>query len=422
MGHHDTYRQFYLPDLIERDFSSIYFGTPAQDELVRAVARMGLTWDKRAPTELTSQQKLEVRDHPHLVQLRQQRDRYRQRLAMLGFHPLHTAAGHPDYARYKNLDRKINSATTTLKKRRLDEEIRLFHDTIDDLEIERQLDGRQVAEPYVSRGVEFESSERALVAKFISLSLDDSMDAEMLGGKAAFIGALVKLCHQQEGQRQPGEYGFHKICAISDKRALTSQSLKMQPTRQQVRAEIIDSGAGALQQLKQSVSRVLDDMPQVFQDRVCLLCGRDFKRKIHAGPTPRDSCQGRSLCRALPVSSGGLHDMVDGQVTLQESLRNGSSRISLNDSRFCSYRAKEIQCGISWLSHEVDFRDGSNGMRLGNSLHTMEGRPDTPCVPARHGRLELCLVGPTLCWSHNMNMSILYVFWSIASTGSHRIP
>ena len=50
MGHHgDTYRQFYLPDLIERDFSSIYFGTSPQDELVAAVARMGLTWDNGPP-------------------------------------------------------------------------------------------------------------------------------------------------------------------------------------------------------------------------------------------------------------------------------------------------------------------------------------------------------------------------------------
>ena len=114
---------------------------------------------------------------------------------MLGFHSLHRAKGHPNYTRYKDFKRKINSIMTTLKKKRLDEEIRLFHDTINDLEIERQLDGWLVAEPYVSRVREFKSPERALVAKFISLSLNDSMDVEALGGKAAFIDALVKLCH-----------------------------------------------------------------------------------------------------------------------------------------------------------------------------------------------------------------------------------
>ncbi|OQU95668.1 hypothetical protein CLAIMM_01849 [Cladophialophora immunda] len=198
MGHYgDTYRRFYLPDLIERDFSSIYFGTPPQDKLVHAIARMGLTWDKRAPTDLTLQQKQEVRNDPRLVRLRRRRDRYRRRLTALGFHPLQTAAGHPDHVRYKAVERRINSTTITLKKKRLDEEVRLFHDTIDDLEIERQLDGRPVAEPYIPRIREFESPERALVAKFISLSLDDSAaDGKALGGKAAFIDALVKLYHQ----------------------------------------------------------------------------------------------------------------------------------------------------------------------------------------------------------------------------------
>src|ERR1700744_3834965 len=102
IGHHgDTYRRFYVPDFIERDFSSIYFSTPPQNELVRAIARMGLTWDKRAPVRLTRQQKQEVRNYPKLVRLRQRRERYRRKLTELGFRPLHTAIGHPAYIRYK---------------------------------------------------------------------------------------------------------------------------------------------------------------------------------------------------------------------------------------------------------------------------------------------------------------------------------
>jgi hypothetical protein len=217
MGHHgDTYRQFYLPDLIERDFSSIYFGTPPQDELVRAVARMGLAWDKRAPTALTPEQKQEVRDHPDLVRLRQRRDRHRQKLRHMGHYPLHTAAGHPRYIRYKELERRINSVTASLKKQRLEHEIRLFHDTIDDLEIERQLDGRSVAKPHVPRTVQFESAERTLVAKFVSISLDTSQDNKVLGGKITFIKALVGLYRQQEHQRCPGKYDRHVIRSNRD--------------------------------------------------------------------------------------------------------------------------------------------------------------------------------------------------------------
>lgn len=225
MGHHgNTYRQYYLPDLIERDFSSIYFGTPQQDELVHAVARMGLTWDKRAPQGLTAQQKQEVYNDPKLVRLRRRRDTYRQRLTRLGFYPLRTATSHPDYAKYKRKVREISSTTTVLKNKRLDQEVRHFHDTIDDLEIARQLDGRSVAEPYVPRAVEFESAERALVAKFISLSLDKSADTEALGGKATFIDALVRLCHQQEGHRSPRKPGMQAIPVCLERQQLGAAS------------------------------------------------------------------------------------------------------------------------------------------------------------------------------------------------------
>ena len=274
MGHHgDTYRQFYLPDLIERDFSSIYFGTPPQDDLVRAVARMGLAWDKRAPTELTPEQKQEVRNHPELARLRQRRDRHRRRLRRIGFYPLHAGVDHPRYALYKELDRKINSVTTVLKKQRLEEEIRRFHDTIDDLEIERQLDGRPVAQAHVPRAVQFESPERALVAQFISLSLEASKDSEALGGKIAFIEALVGLCRQQEHQRCPDKYDRQVVRADREAvtpldRALTAKSADLQP---------LSSISDRLQEVP--ASHGMSTAPQIFQDQVCLLCGKGFSRK-----------------------------------------------------------------------------------------------------------------------------------------------
>lgn len=274
MGHHgDTYRQFYLPDLIERDFSSIFFGTPPQDDLVRAVARMGLAWDKRAPTELTPEQKQEVRNYPELARLRQQRDRHRRKLGNIGFYPLHTAVGHPRYARYKELDRKINSVTTMLKKQRLENEIRLFHDTIDELEIERQLDGRPVAQPHVPRTVQFESPERALVAQFISLSLDASKDSEALGGKVAFVEALVGLCRQQEHQRCPDKYDRQVVRVDQE----TVTLLDCAPTAESAALHPLSSISDRLQEAP--ASHAVSKVPQIFQSQVCLLCGKGFSRK-----------------------------------------------------------------------------------------------------------------------------------------------
>lgn len=74
MGHNcSTYEQFYMPDLIEREFQSIYFGTPSQDLLIRSVARMGRSRDDWAPTDLTVKQNLEVSKSSEPVRLLEKR-------------------------------------------------------------------------------------------------------------------------------------------------------------------------------------------------------------------------------------------------------------------------------------------------------------------------------------------------------------
>jgi hypothetical protein len=283
MGHHgDTYEQFYMPDLIERDFQSIYFGTSPQDEIIRAVARMGLTRDKRAPAgpaDLTAQQKSEIRNDPRLVSLRARRDRRRQRLTRQGYYPLSTATDHPDYIRYRELGREINSVTTTLRNKRLAEAIREFHDTIDGLEIDRQVDGRSVAEPYVAPVPTFESPERALVAKFISLPLDDSTTCEALGGRTAFIEALVNLCFQQEGRRYRG-IPCHKERSLDTEQPSTP--LASAKTWQLSGIDYIELDEWESQRpephhwrvdgLIGTVGSVASEVPLTFQTAVCLIC------------------------------------------------------------------------------------------------------------------------------------------------------
>ncbi|KAF2844130.1 hypothetical protein T440DRAFT_436829, partial [Plenodomus tracheiphilus IPT5] len=58
MGHlGSTYEKYYTPTHIARDFQSIYFGSPSEALLIESVARMGLSRDRRAPTELDNEQK-----------------------------------------------------------------------------------------------------------------------------------------------------------------------------------------------------------------------------------------------------------------------------------------------------------------------------------------------------------------------------
>jgi hypothetical protein len=123
MGHHgDTYQQFYLPDLIERDFQSIYFGTPSQDDLIQHAARMGISRDERAPTGLTDEQKLEFKSeldrHPEILRLRAKRERYKQKISRKGYHSADAAKGTKLYDRYNEAKRKLHSLINVLRKRK----------------------------------------------------------------------------------------------------------------------------------------------------------------------------------------------------------------------------------------------------------------------------------------------------------------
>ncbi|KAJ9644084.1 hypothetical protein H2199_003952 [Coniosporium tulheliwenetii] len=121
MGHHgSTYERFYMPDLIERDFQSIYFGTPSQDALIRSVARMRLSRDKRAPRELTDEQKLEVHNDPELVRLRKKRERCKEKIRDRGYYSIEGAKGTHLHTRCEEIKRKINNRTDMLRRKRLD--------------------------------------------------------------------------------------------------------------------------------------------------------------------------------------------------------------------------------------------------------------------------------------------------------------
>ena len=127
MGHSsETYERYYTPTHIARDFQTIYFGTPSQEDLIQSVAKMGLSRDRRAPVELDDGQEEEVRNHSLLVELREERDTYKHELYEQGFRPLLQAQGTSLYADYEATIRKIGSTTEKLRRDRLKEAIKTF--------------------------------------------------------------------------------------------------------------------------------------------------------------------------------------------------------------------------------------------------------------------------------------------------------
>jgi hypothetical protein len=203
MGHRHggTYERYYMPDLVERDFQSIYFGTPSQDLLIESVARMGLSRDRRAPTELTEDQKLEVKTHPGLIKLREERDRRKNKIYCGKYDSIGAAKGTDLFDRYKAVERKINNMSIKLRRERLDQALRDFHDSIDTIEINKQLDGITAADILTQPTLQYELRERATVAKLLSQPLDVLSEERALKIRLKFIRNLARLCQLQESRR-----------------------------------------------------------------------------------------------------------------------------------------------------------------------------------------------------------------------------
>ena len=193
MGHlGSTYEKYYTPTHIARDFQSIYFGSPSEDLLIASVARMGLSRDRRAPTELNCNQLNEVRNEPTLVALRNERTGYKNQLHGLGFYPVTKAEGTELYKRYDDSKRAISKTYQKLYRERLEKAIHEFHDSIDTIEIASQLSGKAAIEVLTLPTAEFEIRERATIAAMLFKPFKN--------GKARikFVYTLAQLCHRQE--------------------------------------------------------------------------------------------------------------------------------------------------------------------------------------------------------------------------------
>ncbi|KAH7116690.1 hypothetical protein B0J11DRAFT_509721 [Dendryphion nanum] len=146
--------------------------------------------------KLNDAQQKEVRDDPVLVSLREEREAYKKELYEHGFYPLSEATGTCLYNKYEKVNREIGSTYQKLQRIRLDLAIREFHDSIDTIDIARQLNGKPAAEVLTLPTVEFEFQERAFVASILFKPFENEKT------RIQFISTLAGLCRRQE-TRQP---------------------------------------------------------------------------------------------------------------------------------------------------------------------------------------------------------------------------
>jgi hypothetical protein len=306
MGHHgDTYQQFYLPDLIEEDFQSIYFGTPSQDELIQHAARMGISRDERAPIDLTNEQKLafklELDKDPRVLRFRKQRERNKQKIQSQGYYPIETAKGTSLYEHYIEAKRKLHSLTNVLRKRKKDQAILDFHNTIDDYDIETQLDDTVSSKLPTRSSVKYEFPERAVIANLLSRPLNELPEEKARRLRMEFVCNLVSYCSRMESRQDElssvtlrVQSPIERCHPQSRKRKADDNEfnpeLQVQRPTQEVRSALVtQEGARLIWTPTQTEEmQVTMGIQMKFTDLVCLLCigaGKlhQFKKKESLG-------------------------------------------------------------------------------------------------------------------------------------------
>jgi hypothetical protein len=163
----DVYERYYTPTNTGHDFQAICFGTPSEEELIQSVASMGLSRDKRAPKELNDAQRKQVQEDPSLVNLRNERAAYMKQLKSQSDSSLSAVEKELLRKKYDQTGHKIVNVRQRLLRLRLKEVIREFHDSIDALEIAKQLNGKEAREAIMLPAIEFEFPERGIIAAML---------------------------------------------------------------------------------------------------------------------------------------------------------------------------------------------------------------------------------------------------------------
>jgi hypothetical protein len=273
MGHlGSTYEKYYTPTHIARDFQSIYFGSPSETLLIESVARMGLSRDRRAPTELDDKQQDKLRNDPALATLQKEREAYKAQLYDQGFRPLSKGKGTDLFNKYEDTKRKIGSTYQRLYRERLESAVCEFHESIDTIEIARQLGGMAADKVLTLPAVEFELRERGTIAGMLFKPIQDDK------ARVKFVQALAKLSHKQE-TRQPQAFkrkrGGLVACEANgssflNKRKKGTDSVERSPLNQD--GEVADEELDASQ--RENVLEVQSQQlfPTVAPHPICLIC------------------------------------------------------------------------------------------------------------------------------------------------------
>ena len=213
-----------------------------------------LTADRSAPTELSSEQKAELRRHPQVIRLSQKNRALTNKIHAAGYRPISTAKGTPLFEQKKRIEARLNYIKTTIRNRMIEKARKRHFRKADTVAFDSQFSvtgATQTFSPNTSptKPVTYHLPERAAVVRLTCTHADGLTEQAKLTQRIQAIEARAALCHRQESRRRRPQY--------------------------YIKQEEADTSSGDLAEER------VDQFPLVYKPTQCIFCLGNESKPYH---------------------------------------------------------------------------------------------------------------------------------------------
>ena len=166
-----------------------------------------LTADASAPTELSSEQKTKLKQHPQVIHLGQRNKALTTRIHATGYNTIGDAEGTPLFNKKKKAEARLSCFKIKLRKYMIVQARKRHFRKADTLAFDAQFTATAAAhivtpDTHPAKPIEYNIPERAEVVRLICSPGDGLIDREKLRRRIQAIEARAALCDRRETQRR----------------------------------------------------------------------------------------------------------------------------------------------------------------------------------------------------------------------------
>ena len=173
-----------------------------------------LTADASAPTELSSDQRVKLSQHPQVIRLCQKNKALTTQIHAAGYRPISTAKGTSLFEKKKKIEARLNCLKTRLRDHMIEKARKRHFREADTIAFDSQFSATGAARassrdaPRV-KPIEYDLPERAAVVRLTCTPTDSLTEQGKLTRRIKAIEARAALCHRQESRRRRRRPRYH---------------------------------------------------------------------------------------------------------------------------------------------------------------------------------------------------------------------